>query len=304
MPRRSRASTHVPGALAHIICRFVDYRFLLEDEGRSVYLDLLRIQLAKSDWRLVSYALMSSHIHLGAVMGSEPLELWVRPLNQRFAIWMNKTLRSKRDRPLGPVFADRPTSKVVCPTRTRFLLAYHHRNPLQAGVVDDVGASEWTSHGAYAGLRAPMDALHVELGLRLSGFATTRRGRRAFHAFVARTEVATDDVFGGDERAPQIARASACEAPALVAESLVRMAAQVCGQPLASIRGGSRQRGAVRARRVALVAWMERGGATATIAARLGISQPAASQLLSRPHDAVTVRRLAGEVRRRLSGES
>ena len=178
MPRRSRQSSHVPGALVHVISRFVDGRFVLDDDGRSRYLSLLARTLRSSDWRLISYALMSSHIHLGFVMGAAELRDWALPLHVRFAQWINRKASATNPKVLGHVFADRPTTKVMCRSRAPFLIAYHHRNPIAAGVTNDASASSWTSHRAYRGLARSEGNLDVALGLRLAGYPSSPRGRR------------------------------------------------------------------------------------------------------------------------------
>lgn len=93
MPRRSRTTSHIPGGLVHVICRFVDGRFILDDLGRGQYLSLLERALRRVDWILISYALMSSHIHLGLIMGDAELRTWAHPVHLRFAQWVNRRLR-------------------------------------------------------------------------------------------------------------------------------------------------------------------------------------------------------------------
>ena len=51
---------------------------------------------------------MSSHEHLAAVMGEQPLDSFFRPLHTGFARWLNR--REDRN---GPVYADRPKSNHV-----------------------------------------------------------------------------------------------------------------------------------------------------------------------------------------------
>jgi len=288
----------VVGALCHVICRFVDYRFVLDDEGRVAYLGFLAASLGNTDWRLISYALMSSHIHLGMIMGADPLSAWAHRLNQRFANWINRKLRGAKSKVLGAVFADRPSTKPICPSRTRFLLAYHHRNPMSAGVVDDVAQSTWTSHRAYVGLDTPPLGLEVDLGLRHAGFARTPEGRREFHAFVSRTSVGVEELFDSPN-VPSVLEDSRVS-PLPDAHLVIRLAARVCEQPIEDVRNGSRRRAIAQVRRVALVVWLTRGGTTARMAAALGISAPGASQLLNRNHDTASVERLAAEVRRRI----
>lgn len=178
MPRIARHLTHLPGALVHVIVRFVDGRFILDDQARNHYLRLLAPALRSSDWRLVSYALMSSHIHLGCVMGSSELRSWALPLHIRFARWINRSLAEQNPKALGHVIADRPTTKLMCQSRARFLIAYHHRNPMEAGVTTDPAASTWTSHRAYLGLAPSEGGSTLRWGSSWLGSRRRSRGGR------------------------------------------------------------------------------------------------------------------------------
>src|SRR5207344_226300 len=102
MPRSPRRTT--PGALHHVISRFVDRRWYLSaDREREKYLNLLGRALSQTDWRCIAYCLMSNHLHLAMVAGERSLDSWVRKVNSPFAHWLN----AEHDR-LGPVFANRP----------------------------------------------------------------------------------------------------------------------------------------------------------------------------------------------------
>ena len=240
MPRISRNSTHVPGALVHVICRFVDGRFVLDDDARDEYLRLLAQALGPTDWSLVSYALMSSHVHLGFLGGASLLRDWALPLHVRFAQRINRGLRSTNPKVLGHVFGDRPTTKVMCTSRARLLIAYHHRNPVRAGVTDDVVASRWTSHQDYAGLRAPRGGLDVRLGLELAGFPAGDVGRQALHEFVSRTQVSLSELRPL-EMSPETRPIHQVAVKPQPME-IVRRVARLIGESLANIRRVSRMR--------------------------------------------------------------
>ena len=178
MPRYRRQIA--PGSVQHVISRFVDREFRFEVDGaREEYLRRGARALGRTDWRALAFALMSSHVHWALRAGSRPSAAFVKPLHTGFAGWLNATQRR-----LGPVFAERHRS-VTCEGETAAaLIAYIHNNPVRAGVATDPADSDWTSHRAYLGLAEPPAWLDVELGLHLCGFAATRSGRQAFHAFV------------------------------------------------------------------------------------------------------------------------
>lgn len=179
MPRTARAIA--VGSVQHVVTRFVDRAFRLSGAGhRAEYLARLEAALARTDSRLLGYALMSSHVHLALLIGQRPLERLLRPLHTGFAGWLNR-----RDRRLGPVFAGRPTTVQIPHERVGYLLAYLHNNPVRASVVTNAASSHWSSHRAYLGLCATPAWLSVHEGLALSGFDASPEGRADFDAFVA-----------------------------------------------------------------------------------------------------------------------
>jgi hypothetical protein len=154
------------GTVQHIIPRFVAIEWFIESAlERNVYLSLLSGALEETDWRCFSYALMSSHIHLGVIAGHDTLASWLRPMHTRFARWMNE----QRER-IGAVFVRGPNVIPVQPDGVSRLINYIHNNPVRAGLVAQPQLSDWTSHRAYAGLSHRPAWLDIESGLARSGF--------------------------------------------------------------------------------------------------------------------------------------
>jgi len=153
------------GVVYHLISRFVANEWFIESAvERQAYLSLLGIALAATNWTCFSFAIMSSHIHLGLVAGRDRLEDWLRPMHTNFANWVNV----RRER-IGAVFVRGPNFLDVPPADCARVVNYMHYNPVRAGVVRDPQQSDWTSHRAYVGGRAP-SWLSVEAGLALCGF--------------------------------------------------------------------------------------------------------------------------------------
>jgi hypothetical protein len=154
------------GTIQHTIPRFVAKEWFIESAlERSVYLSLLSGALENTDWRCFSYAVMSSHIHLGLIAGHDTLASWLRPMHTRFAHWMNE----QRER-IGAVFVRGPNVIEVQPDGVSRLINYIHNNPVRAGVVAHPEMSNWTSHRAYAGLSHRPAWLDIESGLEHSRF--------------------------------------------------------------------------------------------------------------------------------------
>ena len=224
MPRYARRVA--PRSIQHVIARFVNREFLFDPEGaRDEYLRRAAAVVARTDWRPLAFALMSSHVHWVLEAGEQPSWSFVKPLHSGFAGWLNRTHRR-----LGPVFAERHRTITFAGETAAPLLAYVHNNPVRAGLVRDPSASVWTSHRAYAGLEPAPAWLDVERGLALASFSATRAGRRAFHRFVL--------ARGGEERCAMM---SGCGMRQQRARARAESQAPVeIGTPTVTVRGGRR----------------------------------------------------------------
>jgi hypothetical protein len=161
--------TAVP-TVQHIIHRFVGGEFFIASNGdRDTYLSLLAESLCRTDWKCISYGVMSNHIHLGVIAGSMERDQWLRNAHAPFADWINR--RQKR---FGAVFVP-PATFSVGSEHIADVVAYIHNNPVRAGVAPMASESTWTSHRAYAGLCDPPPWLHVDVGLEVM-----RKERDAF----------------------------------------------------------------------------------------------------------------------------
>lgn len=200
MPRHRRIIR--PGELVHVISRFVNREHRLQDPAeRERYRQRFGACIERSDWKWLSYAIMSSHVHHSVVAGHEPFEALIKRVHAPFARWLND--RQGRS---GPLFADRPKTLVVHPAWAPRLIAYHHNNPPRAGVVPTADDSDWTSHQAYLDDSKCPGFLATDLGLRLMGFETSPAGRAAFARYVReRQDQPRDPQLTGDLRSASVA---------------------------------------------------------------------------------------------------
>jgi putative transposase len=317
MPRYARV--HSPATVHHIIGRFVNGTFRLnQPHERAEYLRRLAQTLARTDWRVLAYALMSNHVHLACVAGNQPSSTLIKPTHVGFAQWLNHEQQC-----FGPLFAERHTTVVVPAERVGLLEGYLHNNVVRAQLVSSPLESHWTSHRAYAGLESPPPWLDRDLGLSLAGFPTTAAGRADFHEFVmAHRADARNPEFSDDARELRkelrriIGAPIEVTAPKLIVENggatqrrvdllaqvglpirpawsgepeaVVRMVAAhrgVCGD---AMRSRERRRELVNARRLALLVWVAHlGRGPGAMAVALGLSSGAASHLLNRDLEAV-----------------
>ena len=177
----------VAGGIYHLISRFTAKEWFIESAvERRTYLALLGPALTSSDWTCFSYAVMSSHIHMGLVAGRQTLASWLRPAHTLFANWLN----ARRDR-IGAVFVKGPKVLTVPGGECVRLINYIHDNPVRAGVVDRPGDSDWTSYRAYVGATRVETWLAVWRGLELTGFTSAEE----FHAWSSGNRTSREDLI-------------------------------------------------------------------------------------------------------------
>lgn len=296
-----------PTVTYHVISRFVDKRWYLEtDEDRELYLRLLGTALRESDWRLLAYALMSSHTHLEVIAGFTAFGALMKRVHAPFARIVNE-----RRAGLGPLFADRPAAWGLRTADEGRAIAYIHNNPVRANVASSARDSAWTSHRAYIGL-APRPAwLAVDEGLARCGVEAAE-----FDAWVASTLPCdlTESVAGIHRVArrrgaielgtpisnplvtPLVARRFARIRPD--PRVVVALVASTMGVAPETITSRTHEELAVRARRIAVRSGVAVGLCASEMAAALGVSRQAAAKMLRLPLEGDTVGMMEAVVRR------
>ena len=279
MPRHCRSWVEAIGA--HIISRFVDREFRLADaEDRAAFMRAIAGAHERWDWLWLSYALMSSHVHYGLIAGARDPSHFFRAAHTRFANYYHDL--SDRQT-LGPVFADRPKLYPVERSALARLVAYHHRNPVRAGVVTLARDSRWTSHRVYLRLDPEPSWLDPEWALDAIGFVDTASGRRHFDEFVNECEPLQVQVAdGADESREHSTRPAPMP---LDLTALISVACEVAGVPPGpALR--SRSRRAVLARRlVATIAIADLGHSYAAVAHALAVCPGSLHNLMHRSVD-------------------
>jgi REP element-mobilizing transposase RayT len=187
MPRPLRIE--YPGAWYHVMNRgrrgeeiFTeknDYRLFLEVVQEST--DLFNIKIA-------AYCLMPTHYHLLLHTPDGNLSRGMRQINGIYTQRFNRTHQYE-----GQLFRGRYKSILVeVDTYILPLLRYIHKNPLRAGICDELNDYEWSSHRGYLSDAKRWDWLYKEFPLSL--FTKDLKGsRRDYRKFMGE-----DD--GGDMR--------------------------------------------------------------------------------------------------------
>ncbi len=286
------ARVTIAGAFHHVISRFADRRwYLSDDDERERYRDYLGRALSRSDWSCVSYALMSSHVHLGLIGGTQPFGHLMKRVHSPFANWLNE----RHDR-LGAVFAGRPHVWIIRPEHVARTIAYIHNNPVRAGVVASADDSAWTSHRAYMQRSLAPAWLDVELGLEMAGVdvlalrssTATSNDTRDDLAALRRAAHKRGAIELGTPTASPTDVALVCRPFARIRpdprEVIAAVAEQCC---MADVQVSSRSTAFrhARARAIAVHAAIALGLTAADIASALGICRQSASRLAARALD-------------------
>jgi hypothetical protein len=289
MPRQPRSFR--PGVVYHLISRFVEHEwFITHHRERALYLKLLGRALARTDWRCLSYAIMSSHTHLAAVAGSEPLDAWIRRVHGPFAEAINMDLGR-----IGSLFVRGPRDLPVPDEHVGALIAYHHNNPVRAGVVKRAAESDWTSHRAFLGLAPRPRWLHVGEALSRAGLsspaeldaltlgdpADPTRGERGLAIRFEECE----------EEDEPLVRAS----EGIDAQEILDVVAAVTNVSIAQLQSRRRDRTHAQARRVAVRCADAVGLKGNSIARALCVSQQRVSAILGNGKEASAVTALVKE---------
>lgn len=325
-----------PGVVTHLISRFVNGEYRLETaDEREEYLARVENAVRRTDWRLLAYALMSTHVHWAVIPGRVELDRMFRSLHCGFATWLN--LRQGRG---GPLFRERPRT-IQVPVQHAFrLIRYLHNNPCRAGVAKEPAASTWTSHRMYIGAQPAPSWLDIELGYRLAGLHDNRRREAMFDAAVrAESGDPRDPVLSGDDL--RAARREVRKQASPVAEvgtatlsgdadarrssytfhvphgavirrrwsgdvtALVSLACSVLQVSVHDVRNGSKRRPVTFARRVILHAGREYLSMSLTeLAGSVGVSVAAGSRLSAQAQNDPAIDELARRLSAALCGRA
>ena len=172
MPREKRV--WYPGAKYHIVSRGNRKSQLFRDQlDFEFYLDVLRKIKAKCGFTLLSYCLMSNHVHLQ--IKTEEVEIW--RLMHQINLFYAKYFNYKYDL-IGHVFQGRYFSKMIEDEFYNLgVNRYIHLNPVKASAVRKPESYNRSSYQIYLGLRE--DEL-VNKSLILSSFSNDKSLYRKF----------------------------------------------------------------------------------------------------------------------------
>lgn len=139
-----------PGAFYHVMLRGNAKQVIFgEQEAYHQFEYYLAEGLMQHSHRLHAYCWMGNHLHMLLQSADSPLSEMMQVLSQRYTRWFNH----RHDR-VGHLFQGRYKALLVdADAYLLELVRYIHLNPVRAGLVDEVGHYQWSSHHAYLGSR-------------------------------------------------------------------------------------------------------------------------------------------------------
>jgi REP element-mobilizing transposase RayT len=278
-----------PGSVYHLISRFVDREWFIEKEReRRFYLRLLGRALEESNWRCLAFAIMSNHIHLATVAGTDSLDSWIRRVHSPFADTMNRSHER-----IGAMFVRGPKALPVEPSGVGNVIAYLHNNPVRANIVRAAAKSSWTSHRSYIGVNPAPSWLHVTEGLQRANL-----DRATFDRWVNDDDrLAFDKAFEADTAGEAVIEP--VPKATLDVRLIVEATAQTLEIPVAQLCSRRRSESEVLGREVVVRCGQHLGVRPIEISRALGVSQQAVSAIGRRMLDPGTLA-LADRVSKRL----
>jgi putative transposase len=157
MARRPRLQ--FAGAVYHVMARGNHKSTIfLDDDDRKRFLRVVDRAVLKYDLRVSALCLMGNHYHLVLETPGSNLSDGMQFINGVFAQRSNR-----RHGQTGHLF-EGPFRSLVIQRESYLMRAarYVVRNPVRAGLVDDVGLWRWSSYRATAGLEPPPRWLDVD----------------------------------------------------------------------------------------------------------------------------------------------
>ena len=144
MPRKARTKSN--SGIYHIIMRGINRQTIFEDEeDYKKFIHTIQRFKEICEYKIYAYCLMGNHFHILLKEGTEPLETIMRRICGCYVFWYNR----KYER-IGSLFQDRYKSEPIEENEYLFnVIRYIFRNPIKAGIVNNVQNYKWTNYLDY-----------------------------------------------------------------------------------------------------------------------------------------------------------
>lgn len=135
-----------PGAVYHVICRGNNRQNVFrDDQDRQRYLEKLSLYCEEKGTELLSYCLLTNHVHILLETPKGNLSKMMQPFQTSYTVYFNK-----RHRRTGHVFEQRYKALLV--DKDNYLLEvsrYIHLNPVAAKIAERPQDYRWSSYAEY-----------------------------------------------------------------------------------------------------------------------------------------------------------
>jgi REP element-mobilizing transposase RayT len=173
-----------PGAWYHVMNRGRrKEEIFTERNDYRLFIELLKESAELFNIKIATYCLMPNHYHLLLHTPDGNLSAFMRQINGIYTQRFNRA--HKYD---GQLFRGRYKSILIeVESYLLELLRYIHKNPLRAGLCNDLNEYEWSSHHGYISDAKRWDWLYKEFALSLL-VKDRKEGRRAYKEYMAEDE--------------------------------------------------------------------------------------------------------------------
>jgi REP-associated tyrosine transposase len=156
MPRRPRIE--LAGAVHHVVAKSPSGRDLFhDDDDRDRYLRLVMREVLERTWSVLTFCLMTNHIHLLVLTPNPDLGAGIKRMHEDYARSLNGRYKLH-----GHAFGSRFYSRLVQSDRHLIgCLRYIARNPVKHGACRQPRDWAWSAHRALAGLAPAPSFLDV-----------------------------------------------------------------------------------------------------------------------------------------------
>ena len=175
-----------PGAWYHVMNRGRrDEQIFLEERDYKTFLELLMESVELWNLRIAVYCQMPNHYHLLVQTPDANLSRCMRHINGVYTQRFNRLHQCD-----GQLFRGRYKAIVVdADSYLLQLVRYIHRNPLRAGIVEELSSYEWSSHRGYLSKSRRWDWLHKDFVFSMLSQDKSQQ-RRLYGEFVAQEDSA------------------------------------------------------------------------------------------------------------------
>lgn len=152
MARSARVKSH--SGVYHIMLRGINKQNIFEDsEDRYKLLEIIRQFKDQNKYSIYGYCLMSNHVHILIKEVEDSISVSIKRISSSYVLWFNKKYART-----GHLFQERFKSEPVENERYFItVLRYIHRNPINAGMVDSMLKTKWTSYYDYISIPGFVD---------------------------------------------------------------------------------------------------------------------------------------------------